>query len=180
METHEKLEHNAVLMIDELNGLIPLFEKEIEKIVVDLRGRTTIAKNRNKINELGILRLTHTYLDIRKDNLDILNKTQLLKIIEDYKAHDVRNIYMDRLVVHWKNGDMQEWKGTTIKAMDKEIKRTFPNSRGNVLAIKLNLYEAVIKLQNVYGVELVQPTICKWIQVDRQSKRVCAGTMATS
>lgn len=172
----DEIEHHAYLTFDELDGLADLFTKGAEKLTVDLRGRTSKAKNRGKTEELGIRKLSHTYLDVHMNNLEIRSRKELNKIIESYSREGVENLFITRLLVEWPGGDMQEWNRHVIHM--SETKRTSGSQRLNALTIKVGKYEDVLPYQEKYGEELVKPTICEIGEDVLRKKRVCLGTMA--
>lgn len=178
MNTFDKLEHHAYLTVDELPGLSELFAKGVQKMIVDLRGRTTIVKNKPQRDNLGIKKLSHTYLDVKNNDYEINNESELNALAKSYEKAGVDNLYLVRLVVQWNNGDMQEWHRHVFHVKDKEVKRTFPNGRNNVLAMKLGEYQAVNALKEIYGDSMVNGTMCEIVNIEGQTKRVCLGTLA--
>jgi hypothetical protein len=178
MTKYEKLEHHAYLTIDEPAKLKVLFDKDVEKLVIDLRGRTTVSKSKSRINALGIKKLNHTYLEVRKDGLEVKSTKDLEAILDQYTNEGITNLYMVRLIVSWKNGDMQEWHRHVLLTKDKETDRIIPSGRRNTLTVKLGLFQEADRLQKLYGSELVQPTACEIIQQEHTEKRVCLITMA--
>src|SRR3970040_2528425 len=161
METFEKFEHHAYLTTDELPFLSSLLEKGATSLTVCLRGRTTTAKSKSRISELGIKKVAHTYLEVVKDNLEIKNIDELNKIIDAYKNEGLTNTYITNLVVMWPNGDMQEWKRAVLHVKDRETDRIIPNGRQNALIMKLGLHSSVDMLTESYGTELVKATMCE-------------------
>lgn len=174
----DEIEHHAYLTLDEMDRLAELFAKGAEKLTVDLRGRTSKGKNRGKVPELGITKLSHTYLDVHRNDLEIHNKKELNKIIESYNKEGVENLYIIRLLVEWRGGDMQEWHRHVIHV--NETERTSGSQRLNALTIKVGKYEDVLPYQEKYGYELVKPTICETRPNISTRKRICLGTMAES
>src|SRR5659263_33346 len=164
------LEHHAYLSFDELEGCAQLFEKPITKITVDLRGRTSVSKNKSKLSELGIKKLAHSYLDVIKDDLEINNIQELKSIIAKYNAEGVSNLYIIKLVVQWNNGDMQEWKRHIIHGLDDVIARNVASGRLNTLTMKVGTFQGVDKLRDIYG-DLVKPTLCENQETTAHIKR---------
>jgi len=171
------IEHHAYLSFDELNGCSQLFEKPVKKILVDLRGRTSVLKQKSGPDKLGIKKLSHTYFDICNNDVEISNLSELNSLTSRYRSFGITNLYMIKLVVHWDNGDMQEWNRHVIHTKDVEIDRSVPSGRLNLLTMKLGTYEEVEKLIEIYG-SLVKATVCELIRLETHYKRVCLGTMA--
>jgi len=144
---------------------------------VDLRGRTTLSKSKSKLTDLGIKKLSHSYLDIKKDGLIIASNNELQDIIKDYEKEGASNLYIVRLLVQWKSGQMQEWTRTVLHVKDKQTNRMIANGRWNALVLKLGEHSAVTQLQEKYGIELVQPTLCETIDQAKGKKRVCLAVM---
>jgi len=178
MNKFENLEHHAYLTVDEPEKLKVLFEKDIAKLIMDLRGRTSISKSKSRISSLGIKKLNHTFIDVRMDGLEISSPKELDKILESYKKEGATNLYIVRLLVTWKNGDMQEWERHALLTKDKETDRIIPSSRQNTLTMKLGLFSEVDNLQKLYGTDLVQPTACEIVQQEPTKRRICLITMA--
>lgn len=172
----DEIEHHAYLAIDELDKLELLFAKGAAKLTVDLRGRTSKGKNRGKVSELGIRKLSHTYVQVYRDGLEINSIEELRDLIRAYRNEGADNLYVVRLLVEWENGDMEEWHRHVMHA--NEPSRTSGSGRMNALTIKVGKYQDILPYQEKYGHELVRPTICEIKQASPLKKRVCLGTMA--
>jgi len=172
----EELEHHAYLVIDELDKLRDLFQKGVTKLSLDLRGRTSYPKKRDRVAELGIVIVAHKYLSVVKNNLEIRNVQELNNIMERYTQEGIENLYIIRMVVEWPNGEMHEWHRHIIHA--NETERTSGSGRMNALTIKVGRFTDVQPYQERYGCELVKPTRCLNMPIKPSKKRVCLGTMA--
>lgn len=175
-KTELKLEHHAVLNTDDLEELSELFNKNATTLVIDLRGRTTLSKSKSRVSDLGLKKLSHTYLEVNKDNLEFHNKNQIKKIISDYQKEGVNNLYVVRLLVTWDTGDMQEWHRAIIHS-EIESNRGFPSGRFNTLVLKINetnSYQKIVELQEKYG-KLVLSTACINTPIvdEKKKKRTC-------
>lgn len=175
-QSFQKLDHHAYLSIDEPSDFARLFDRGVARFTFDLRGRTTIEGLKNKL-KLGVTKLSHMYLDVRKDNLAVNSKEELQALLDDYKSMGVRNLYAVRLVVEWPSGDMQEWKRRSIKVKDKEVERDSKSGRFNTLLIPYPTYEGIARLQKIYGSDIVNATICPEVEVITAKKIICVGTL---
>lgn len=172
----ETLEHHAYLTIDEPANLIVLFDRGVAKLRFDLRGRTTLNKRKSR-DELGIYTLNHIFLEVRRNDIEVNSADDLKTLVKIYENHGIKNMYLIRLVVEWKNGDMQEWKRSVMHVKDKKVDRESKSGRFNALTMKLGMYKNVIALQEIYGHDIVRPTVCEVVLEEGSKKRVCVYTM---
>lgn len=166
-------ENHAYLVVDELENLKSLFDLDINNIIVDLRGRTTINKKREIQSLLGSRIIEHSYIltDLKGEKL--VNKNDIDTLITKFKSIGAENIYAVRLIVEWNNGEKERWDRHILYTIDpiRESKST----RLNALTLKVGKNKDVEQYKLKYG-DFVKKTICEK-QDQRQiiKKRVCKG-----
>ena len=176
IETVEKMVHYTYLTIDEPDDFGILFDKGAIRLLIDLNGRTSARKDKQEDKkELGIRIMSHTFVEVKRSDLEIKNKSDLYAILNEYRNSGAANLFATKLVVEWEDGDMQEWNRVVMYAKDKEVNRDSNSQRLNVLAIAYP-FDQSEKIIDKYGKELVHYTKCLYVET-KNRKRVCIGTM---
>lgn len=177
IETIENLEHHAYLTVDEPDDFGVLFDKGAIRLSMDLSGRRSIEKRieRDDTN-LGIKVMMHRFVEIHRKDLTVENKTELYDVLKTYRNYGAENLFAIKLVIEWKDGDMNEWNRVTIQTKDKEINRASNSQRLNVLSIPYPTIEGAERLKEKYGNDLVNCTKCLKVKTTI-NKRVCIGTL---
>lgn len=176
VETIKKMVHYTYLTIDEPDDFGVLFDKGAVRLLIDLSGRTSVSKDRQEDKkELGIRIMHHTFVEVKRGDLEIKSKSDLYSILNEYRNSGAANLFATKLVVEWGDGDMQVWNRVVMYTKDKEINRDSNSQRLNVLAIAYS-FDQSEKVIGKYGKELVHYTKCLYVET-KASKRVCIGTM---
>lgn len=168
--------HYAYLTIDEPDDFGILFDKGVKKLLIDLSGRTSIyKKTSNTFEELGMKIMEHKFVEVKRGGLEVKRKNELFDVLTKYRDNGAKNLFATKLIVEWKNGDMQEWKRVIMYTKDKELNRDSNSGRLNVLAIEFP-FDQSERLISLYGKELINYTKCLYVE-SKTTKRICIGTL---